>query len=87
MKVLPRIYFSSLGVAGKASVKKILKMFGPSSGVVLELRRIISNKKWANAWLILRYIGLGWFLIMDIYGETIKYDINLHRRWRLNINV
>ena len=41
LKVLPRIYFSSLGVAGKASVKKIPKMFGPSSGVVLELRRII----------------------------------------------
>ena len=70
LKVLPRIYFSSLGVAGKASVKNILKMFGPSSGVVLELRRITSNKKWANAWLILRYIGLGWFLIMDIYWRN-----------------
>ena len=70
LKVLPRIYFSSLGVAGKVSVKKILKMFGPSSGVVLELRRITSNKKWANAWLILRYIGLGWFLIMDIYWRN-----------------
>ena len=69
-KVLPRIHFSSLGVAGKVSVKKILKMFGPSSGVVLELRRIISNKKWANAWLILRYIGFGWFLVMDIYWRN-----------------
>ena len=48
-------------------VKKIIKMFGPSSSVVLELRQIISNKKWVNAWLILHYIGLGWFLIMDIY--------------------
>ena len=36
LKVLLRIYFSSHGVAGKASVKKVLKMFGPSSGVVLE---------------------------------------------------
>ena len=43
----------------KSASKKILKMFGPSSGVVLELRRIIANKKWANAWLILRYMGLG----------------------------
>ena len=31
-------------------------MFGPSSGVMFELRRKIS--KWANAWLALRYIGL-----------------------------
>ena len=69
LKPLLRIYFSSLGLAGKASIKKILKMFGPSSGVVLELRRIISNKKWANARLILRYIGLGRFLIMDIYWQ------------------
>ena len=70
LKVLPRIYLSSLGVAGKVSVKKILKTFGPPSGVVLELRRLISNKKWANAWLILRYIGVGWFLIMDIYWRN-----------------
>ena len=69
LKPLLRIYFSSLGLVGKASVKKILKMFGPSSGVVLELRRIISNKKWANARLILRYIGPGRFLIMDIYWQ------------------
>ena len=34
-------------------------MFGPSSGVVFELGRIISNQKWANAWLVLGYIGLG----------------------------
>ena len=44
LKVLPRISFSSLVGAGKVSVKKILKMFGPSSVVVLELRRIISKK-------------------------------------------
>ena len=67
LKFLPCIYFSSLNVAGKVRVKKIIKMFGPSSGVMLELRQIIANKKWANAWVILRYTGLGWFLIMDIY--------------------
>ena len=33
-------------------------MFGPSSGVMFELRRKIS--KWANAWLALRYIGHVW---------------------------
>ena len=70
LKVLPRINFSRLGVAGKASIKKILKMFRPSSRVMLELRQIISNKKWVNAWLILRYIGLGWFFIMDIYWRN-----------------
>ena len=37
-------------------------MFGPSSGVMFELQRKIS--KWANAWLALRYIGLGCFIII-----------------------
>ena len=45
-------------------------MFGPSSNVLLELRRIISNQKWANAWLVLRYMGLGWFIIIEIFCET-----------------
>ena len=44
------------------SVKNIMRIFGPSSGVMFELRRIIS--KWANAWLLLRYIGLGCFIII-----------------------
>ena len=49
------------------SVLKILiRMFGPSSGVVFELWRKVSNQKWANAWLVLRYICLSWFIIMDI---------------------
>ena len=43
------IYFSSDGVAGNVSVKKLVRMYGPSSGIVFELRRIISNQKWANA--------------------------------------
>ena len=38
-QVLPRIYLSD-GAAGNVSVKKLIRMSGPSSGVVLELRRI-----------------------------------------------
>ena len=33
------------------SVRRIIKEYGPSSGLVIELRRIISIPKWANAWL------------------------------------
>ena len=39
-QVLQRIYFLSDGAAGNVSVKKLIRMSGPSSGVVLELRRI-----------------------------------------------
>ena len=52
-----------LGVKREMSALKkniILRLFGPSSGVMFELRRIISNRNWPNAWLILPYIGLGW---------------------------
>ena len=55
----------------KQNKTHIIKCLGLSSGVVFESRRIISTQKWANAcWLVLRYIGLGWFIIMDIFGET-----------------
>ena len=46
-------------------------MFGPLSGM-FELR-LISNQKWANAWLALRYIGLGYFFIIltwTYFGKT-----------------
>ena len=39
-QVLPGIYFLSDGAAGNVSVKKLIRMSGPSSGVVLELRQI-----------------------------------------------
>ena len=48
-QILPRIYFFSGGVVGNVSVKKVIRMCGSSSGVLLELRRIISSKKWADA--------------------------------------
>ena len=32
------------GVAGNVSVQKLIRMFGSSSGVVFELRLIISNQ-------------------------------------------
>ena len=43
-----------------SALKNIIRMFGPASGVMFELWRKISNQKLANAWLVLRYIGLGW---------------------------
>ena len=65
-----RNHFPSLGVAWNVTVKRLMRMFGPSCGVVLELRRIISNQKWANTWLVLRYIGRGYFIIMDIFWRN-----------------
>ena len=59
-------------------------MFGPSSNVLLELRRIISNQKWANAWLVLRYMGLGWFIIIEIFCETSSI-LQSSRQRHLNI--
>ena len=77
-QILPRIYFSCGGVAREMSALKILiRMFGPSNAVVFELRRIILNKKLANALFVLCYIGLGWFIIMDIIILAKQVQSNL----------
>ena len=47
-----------------SALKNVIRMFGPASGVMFELWRLISNQKLANAWLVLRYIGLVWFIII-----------------------
>ena len=45
-----------------SALKNIIRMSGRSSGVTFELWRKIS--RWGNAWLALRYIGLGCFIII-----------------------
>ena len=82
-QILSRIYFSSGGVAGNVGVKKLTRLFEPSSGVVLE-RRIISNQKWSKGWLVLRYIALGWFIIMDM-AKKVAYILQSSRQGHLNI--
>ena len=44
-QIRPRTYFSRGGIVGKVSVKRTDKNVWPSSGVVFESRRIISNQK------------------------------------------
>ena len=55
---LPRVHISSDGEPGTVSVCKLMKTFGPGSGIVLELKRIISHPKWENASLTLVSMGL-----------------------------
>ena len=49
VSMLPIIYFSDGGELGIVSVRRLIKKFGSSSGVVLEVRRIIASPNWANA--------------------------------------
>ena len=46
------------------SVRSLIKECGSSSGLVIELRRIISNPKLANAWLELRQEECDWYIII-----------------------
>ena len=49
--MLPKVYIRG-GVQFRIlSVRSLIKRYGTSSGLVMELRRIISSSKWVNAWL------------------------------------
>lgn len=69
---LPRIHFPSGGDSGIVSVRKIIKHYGSFSGLAIEIRRVISHPKWANAWLKLRYCGNAWFIILSILWKKKK---------------
>ena len=64
--LLPKIYYRD-GSPGIISVRHLIKEFGPSSGLMLELRRLINSNRWHHAWLELYAIGLGWFQIKNIF--------------------
>ncbi|KAL9971248.1 hypothetical protein ACROYT_G023755 [Oculina patagonica] len=62
---LPRIYFP-LGEIGYVSVAKLIRQYGSHSGLLLEIKRIISHPRWNSAWLKLLADGNGWFIIVNI---------------------
>jgi hypothetical protein len=69
---LPRIYISPdimQDVPNVVSVRRLLLNFGRFSGLILEIRNIIRESRWANAWLHLRLCtdALCWYEIADIW--------------------
>ena len=62
---LPRVHFP-LGNAGYISVAKLIRQFGSGSGLLLEVKKIISHPRWNTAWLKLYATGYGWFTISNI---------------------
>ena len=67
--LLPKIYYRD-GSPGIIGVRRLIKEFGPSSGLILELRRIIKSNRWHHAWLELYAIGFGWFRIKTFFGAN-----------------
>lgn len=64
--LLPRIYYPD-GSPGVISVRRLIRQCGSSSGLIIELKRIINTSRWHNAWLKLYFLGLGWFRIQNIF--------------------
>ena len=68
-RMLPKVYIPRSVEYHVISVRRIIKEYGPSSGLVIELRRIISYPKWANAWLAIERGEYGWYMIKIIFGK------------------
>ena len=64
---LPRIHIANGGEPGIVGVKTLLNSFGPGSGVIIEVKRVLASRDWKNASLKLRFCGLGWFMIENIF--------------------
>ena len=50
-RFLPRLHISGGLKSCFISLEALLKKYGPLSGLLFELKKIISSPKWANAWL------------------------------------
>ena len=62
---LPWIYFP-LGELSYISVAKLIREYGLGSGLLLEIKQIISQLRWNRAWLKLYADANGWFIILNI---------------------
>ena len=66
---LPQIYIPELedySDIRHVSLRRIIKIKGKNSGVVIALRQLINSSNWANAWISLVTCGLGWFAVSKI---------------------
>ena len=61
---LPRIHFP-LGELGYASVAKLIRQYGSGSGLLLEIKRIISHPRWNRIYADAN----GWFIILNIIWQ------------------
>ena len=53
-------------VPNTLSVRKIIRRAGSKSGLAIEIRQIIKDSRWINAWLALNQVGIDWYEIKDI---------------------
>ena len=68
-RFLPGLHLSGGLKCCLISARSLLKKYGPLCGLLIELRKIISSLKWANAWLKVRVDGLDWNIIIRIFWK------------------
>ena len=66
----PKVYIPELEqVTSTHSMRKLLQLKGKNSGAVIHLRDVINSRRWIHAWLLLKAIGLGWFVVSHIFWK------------------
>ena len=65
----PRLHFSGGLNSCLISTQSLFKKYGPLSGLLIELKKIISSPKWAYAWLEVQVDELDWYEILKIFLE------------------
>ena len=73
-RFLPRLHVSDGLKSCLISVRSLLKKYGPLSGLLIELKKIISSPEWANAWLEVQVDELDWYVIIRSFGKEIDYN-------------
>ena len=68
-RFLPRLHVSDGLKSCLISARSLLKKDGPLSSLLIELKKIISSPKWANAWLEVQVDELDWYVIIGIFWK------------------
>lgn len=80
MDHLPRVYIDNPYALPKprfsgetfVNMQRIIRAYGSSSGIVTELKRIISSPKWNTAWISLFAEAYGWYMIKNVLWKSKK---------------
>lgn len=76
---LPNVYVPRVDILPKAiqgrivvNVQRIIRNFGPFSGLSLELKNIINHPRWNSAWIEIVVYAYGWYVLENLFWKSRK---------------
>ena len=80
MNHLPSVYIKNNDYLAKpkssdeitVNLQRIIRSYGSSNEIIVELKKINSSSNWNTTWIILALESFGWYRVRDVFWKRRK---------------